>query len=353
MYPTDPTDRSDRRPPVHAGRRRPARSRRSRRRLRHVAAADGTTADELTEPLPSTLPSQTPFRCQPRPSPATSPSTTLPLSTPDTLRRRRGCARRRRRLRQRPRARRRRRRVPRRRRWLRTRARTAVSTSIPMTTPTRRMPVRATCSTRTARRSSLWPDPIVLDDCVYDGTVNDHQLQRRRCRLDGGDQAVGRARHCRRQHPARRDRRARLHDRQGRLGPGAIDFKIKVSEPGHNHYVDVHAYRPLTGADLVGDLGLSGGEGAGGCALPVHRQRAAAAEPQHAQRRRRHHHQHARAGSAPTCRPRRPTRRTATRCSPASIRWTRRRPASPTTSPTSRRWKRARSTTSSSRLYHS
>ena len=26
--------------------------------------------------------------------------------------------------------------------------------------------------------------------------------------------------------------------------PGAIDFKIKVSEPGHNHYVDVHALPP-------------------------------------------------------------------------------------------------------------
>ncbi len=48
--------------------------------------------------------------------------------------------------------------------------------------------------------------------------------------------------------------------------PGAIDFKIKVSEPGHNHYVDVHAFRQLTGADVTADVGLSGGEGAGGCA---------------------------------------------------------------------------------------
>lgn len=49
-------------------------------------------------------------------------------------------------------------------------------------------------------------------------------------------------------------------------GPGAIEFKIKVSEPGHNHYVDVHAYRPLVGSDLVGGSGnLSGGQGVGGC----------------------------------------------------------------------------------------
>lgn len=48
--------------------------------------------------------------------------------------------------------------------------------------------------------------------------------------------------------------------------PGAIDFKIKVSEPGHNHYVDVHAFRPLTGADLVGGRGLAAASGSGGCA---------------------------------------------------------------------------------------
>ncbi|MFN0027967.1 MAG: hypothetical protein ACKV2O_12440 [Acidimicrobiales bacterium] len=49
--------------------------------------------------------------------------------------------------------------------------------------------------------------------------------------------------------------------------PGAITFKIKVSEPGHNHYVDVNAFRELFGKELVpAGLGLSGGEGAGGCA---------------------------------------------------------------------------------------
>jgi hypothetical protein len=48
--------------------------------------------------------------------------------------------------------------------------------------------------------------------------------------------------------------------------PGAVTFKIKVSEPGHNHYVDVHAFRELVGSDFASDLGLSAGEGAGGCA---------------------------------------------------------------------------------------
>jgi hypothetical protein len=49
--------------------------------------------------------------------------------------------------------------------------------------------------------------------------------------------------------------------------PGAVDFKVKVSEPGHNHYVDVHAFRPAFGKDMVAGNGqLSAGEDAGGCA---------------------------------------------------------------------------------------
>lgn len=48
--------------------------------------------------------------------------------------------------------------------------------------------------------------------------------------------------------------------------PGAIEFKLKVSEPGHNHYVDVHAFRELVGSDLAVSLDLTAGEGAGGCA---------------------------------------------------------------------------------------
>ena len=49
--------------------------------------------------------------------------------------------------------------------------------------------------------------------------------------------------------------------------PGAVDFKIKVSEAGHNHYVDVHAFRPAFGKDIVAGNGqLSAGEDAGGCA---------------------------------------------------------------------------------------
>ncbi|MEQ1788707.1 MAG: hypothetical protein ABL966_16770, partial [Acidimicrobiales bacterium] len=47
--------------------------------------------------------------------------------------------------------------------------------------------------------------------------------------------------------------------------PGAIDFKIKLSEPGHSQYVDVHAYRPLVGADVVASTELSAGPGVGGC----------------------------------------------------------------------------------------
>jgi hypothetical protein len=54
----------------------------------------------------------------------------------------------------------------------------------------------------------------------------------------------------------------------GAYEPGAVEFKIKVSEAGHNHYVDVHAFRELVGSDLVdSDLGLTAGEGAGGCAV--------------------------------------------------------------------------------------
>lgn len=49
--------------------------------------------------------------------------------------------------------------------------------------------------------------------------------------------------------------------------PGAVDFKIKVSEPGHNTYVDVHAFRPTFGQDIVAGNGqFSAGEDAGGCA---------------------------------------------------------------------------------------
>jgi hypothetical protein len=48
--------------------------------------------------------------------------------------------------------------------------------------------------------------------------------------------------------------------------PGAIEFKIKVSEPGANHYVDVHAYDTLFGSEAVAGNGdLSAGEGVGGC----------------------------------------------------------------------------------------
>jgi len=49
--------------------------------------------------------------------------------------------------------------------------------------------------------------------------------------------------------------------------PGLIEFKIKVSEPGHNHYINVSAYRAATGKDLVpSDIGLTAGVEAGGCA---------------------------------------------------------------------------------------
>ncbi|MEZ5259207.1 MAG: hypothetical protein R2705_20695 [Ilumatobacteraceae bacterium] len=44
-------------------------------------------------------------------------------------------------------------------------------------------------------------------------------------------------------------------------GPGAIDLKIKVSEPGHNHYVDVHAFQPVVGSDLAIEPTFTNGEG--------------------------------------------------------------------------------------------
>ena len=49
--------------------------------------------------------------------------------------------------------------------------------------------------------------------------------------------------------------------------PGAIEFKVKVSEPGHNHYVDVHAFRDVLGSDFAGDLGLTADDAVGGCAV--------------------------------------------------------------------------------------
>ena len=48
--------------------------------------------------------------------------------------------------------------------------------------------------------------------------------------------------------------------------PGAVDFKIKVSEPGQNHYIDIHAFRPTLGKDAVATDQLSAGPGVGGCA---------------------------------------------------------------------------------------
>jgi hypothetical protein len=48
--------------------------------------------------------------------------------------------------------------------------------------------------------------------------------------------------------------------------PGAVEFRIKVSEAGHNHYVEVHAFRPTLGKDLVAGNTLTAGPTAGGCA---------------------------------------------------------------------------------------
>jgi hypothetical protein len=112
-----------------------------------------------------------------------------------------------------------------------------------------------------------WPDPIVLDDGHYDGTVNITNCS------DGDVDWTAKTK------PSVALATAGANILPGETaeldftvdkdswGPGAIDLKIKVSEPGHNHYVDVHGYRPLTGADLVGDLDLTAGEGTGGCAL--------------------------------------------------------------------------------------
>ena len=48
--------------------------------------------------------------------------------------------------------------------------------------------------------------------------------------------------------------------------PGAIEFKIKVSGPGHNRYVDVSAYDTLFGSESgAGEGALTAGAGAGGC----------------------------------------------------------------------------------------
>ncbi|HEX6656744.1 MAG TPA: hypothetical protein VF065_01605, partial [Ilumatobacter sp.] len=112
-----------------------------------------------------------------------------------------------------------------------------------------------------------WYDPIVLEDAVYDGTVNitncsDGDVDWTAATKPSVALATAGANIL----PGETAELGFTIDKDA-WDPGAIDFKIKVSEPGHNHYVDVHGYRPLTGADLVGDLGLSGGEGVGGCAL--------------------------------------------------------------------------------------
>ena len=49
--------------------------------------------------------------------------------------------------------------------------------------------------------------------------------------------------------------------------PGAIQFKVKVSEPGVNHYIDVYAFRQTLGGDVVAEVGLTAGEGTGRCTL--------------------------------------------------------------------------------------
>ena len=47
---------------------------------------------------------------------------------------------------------------------------------------------------------------------------------------------------------------------------GAFDFRIKVSEPGHNTYVDVDGFRDAVGRDFqAGGGSFTAGEGAGGC----------------------------------------------------------------------------------------
>lgn len=51
----------------------------------------------------------------------------------------------------------------------------------------------------------------------------------------------------------------------GAYGNGAIDFKLKVAETGHNHYVDVAAYNPFFGSEGGGPGGFSAGAGVGGC----------------------------------------------------------------------------------------
>ena len=51
----------------------------------------------------------------------------------------------------------------------------------------------------------------------------------------------------------------------GAYGNGAIDFKLKVAETGHNHYVAVAAYNPFFGSEGGGPGGFSAGAGVGGC----------------------------------------------------------------------------------------
>ena len=47
---------------------------------------------------------------------------------------------------------------------------------------------------------------------------------------------------------------------------GAFDFKLKVSEPGHNTYVDVDGFREAVGRDFQAGGGtFTAGAGAGGC----------------------------------------------------------------------------------------
>lgn len=125
------------------------------------------------------------------------------------------------------------------------------------------------CDALAADGSSLvaWPDPVVLADAVYEGALSitncsdgdvdwTAQTKPSVTLSSVGDDIL----------PGETVELGFTIDKDA-WDAGAIDFKIKVSEPGHNQYVDVHAYRPWTGADFVGDFGLSGGEGAGGCAL--------------------------------------------------------------------------------------
>jgi hypothetical protein len=124
------------------------------------------------------------------------------------------------------------------------------------------------CDALPADGSSLLvgPDPLVLADGQYEGSLTIRNCSDGDVDWTGSTKpSVALATAADTVLPGEVDDLSFVIDDEA-WEAGAIDFKIKVYEDGHSHYVDVHAFRPTLGKDAVADVDLTAGAGAGGCA---------------------------------------------------------------------------------------